>query len=478
MAFNAPTEPPYFIACLIEPDNKTAQYVVGDRDSGTVWASEVLSFTGELNRSCTADLILGMHADSYWYAGGLDDWFLDCDTNLTADDLVDYFRCSVMANGGDTSGDVDGITEPGAVTLRASNGVYPSEGVLTTAAADCNLSGTGRVSVTSEYISGTTAVSLVETSTSDDLEEWSDWAAVPSDGKLASPNRAYIRFRVTLTTTDTSRTPKVIDIRLYDIPKAPYEKIGYARPVVLDSNGAWEAVLENAYDIIVTSEINGEDTLSFKIPYRDGKRGYYDMAFPTRSEVKEDIINSVIKNYVDNSSSPLADKSPVDMKITVRLHKTTAYGDNVPASGEIRLSDSFVISGIKITCHDGTIDYEMPKIKSKDGNYYDMAVPLNDRFGQLLKEKVLSEYGLLSTQILCGNINHAELTAEGEVAYKLFKNNSIAQKVINQLSERNIKYSAKINARETTICFLKSDFETMREISLKAASETENHKKL
>lgn len=209
----------------------------------------------------------------------------------------------------------------------------------------------------------------------------------------------------------------------------------------------------------------------------DGK--YYDMAFPTRSEVKEDIINSVIGNYVDNPSSLPVEKSPVDMKITVRLHKTKAYGDEVPAVGEIRLSDSFVISGIKIICSDGNIDYEMPKIKSKDGNYYDMAVPLNDRFGQLLKEKVLSEYGLLSTQILCGNINHADLTAEGEVAYKLFKNNSIAQKVINQLSEREIKYSAKINARETTICFLKSDFETVREISLNAASETEkSHQKL
>lgn len=230
-----------------------------------------------------------MHADSYWYAGGLDDWFLDCDTQLTAEDLENYFLSSLCANGGDTSGDVDGITEPGAVTLRASSGGYPSEGVLTTAAADCNLSGTGRVSVTSEYISGATAVSLVETSTSDDLEEWSDWAAVPSDGKLASPNRAYIRFRVTLTTTDTSRTPKLIDIRLYDIPKAPYEKIGYARPVVLDSNGAWEAVLENAYDIIVTSEINGEDTLSFKIPYRDGKRGYID------SEKKIQIVDDVYK---------------------------------------------------------------------------------------------------------------------------------------------------------------------------------------
>ena len=279
----------YFIAAVIEPNNKKAWYVVGDKDSGTVWKSSALTFTGELNRSCTADLIWGMLNSSYWYAGGFDDWFLDCDSELTADDLMDYFRSAVMANAGDTTGDVDGLTEPGTVTLRASSGAYPTEGILTTAAAECNLSGTGRVSVTSEYVSGTTAVSLVETSTSDDLITWSDWVAVPSDGKLASPNREYIRFRVTLTTTDTSLTPKVVDIRLYDIPRSPYEKIGYSRPVVLDSNGAWEAVLENAYDIIVTGEINGEDTLSFKIPYRDSKRSYID------SEKKIQIVDDIYK---------------------------------------------------------------------------------------------------------------------------------------------------------------------------------------
>ena len=59
--------------------------------------------------------------------------------------------------------------------------------------------------------------------------------------------------------------------------------------MVLDGNGAWEAVLENAYDIIVTGEINGEDTLSFKIPYRDGKRGYID------SEKKIQIVDDVYK---------------------------------------------------------------------------------------------------------------------------------------------------------------------------------------
>ncbi len=279
----------YFIAAVIEPDNKKAWYVVGDKESGTVWKSSALTISGELNHSCTADLIWGMLSSSYWYAGGFDDWFLDCDSALTADDLMDYFRSAVMANAGDTTGAVDGITEPGTVMLRASGGVYPTEGVLTTAAAECSLSGTGRVSVTSEYVSGTTAVSQVETSTSDDLITWSDWAVVPIDGKLASPNRDYIRFRVTLTTTDTSKTPKLIDIRLYDIPKSPYEKIGYSRPVVLDSNGAWEAVLENAYDIIVTGEINGEDTLSFKIPYRDSKRVYID------SEKKIQIVDDIYK---------------------------------------------------------------------------------------------------------------------------------------------------------------------------------------
>ena len=279
----------YFIAGVIEPNNKKFTYVVGDRSSGVVWKSEVLTFTGELNRSCVADLVMGMHADTYYYAGGVDDWFLDCDSPLTADDLVDYFNATLLCDAGDSNSAVDALTDASGVTLRATDGVYPESGVLYTKAVDCNLSGTGKVSVTSEYVAGTTSVSGIETSTSDDLVDWSDWIGIAADGKLQSPNRNYIRFRVTLTTSDTSLTPKLVDVRLYDIPKAPYEKIGYARPVVLDENGAWEAVLENAYDIIVTGEINGEDTLSFCIPYRDSKRKYID------NEKKIQIVDDVYK---------------------------------------------------------------------------------------------------------------------------------------------------------------------------------------
>ena len=279
----------YFIAGVIEPNNKQFTYVLGDRSSGEVFMSEVLTFTGTLNTECTADLVMGMHADTYYYAGGFDDWFLDCDSSLTADDLVEYFKATLLCNGGDSSSDVDALTDSSGVTLKATDGVYPESGIVYTKAMDCNLSGTGKVSVTSEYVAGTTSVTDIETSTSDDLEDWSEWIGVAADGKLQSPNRNYIRFRVTLTTSDTSLTPKLVDVRLYDIPKAPYEKIGYARPVVLDDNGAWEAILENAYDIIVTGEINGEDTLSFCIPYRDSKRKYID------NEKKIQIVDDVYK---------------------------------------------------------------------------------------------------------------------------------------------------------------------------------------
>lgn len=279
----------YFIAGVIEPNNKKFTYVIGDRSAGIVWKSNVLTFTGELNRSCVADLIIGMHAGSYYYAGGFDDWFLDCDSPLTADDLADYFSSTLLCNAADSTANVVTLPDESGVTLKAANGVYPESGILYTAAMECNLSGTGKISVTSEYVAGTTAIDSVETSTSDDLQEWSDWIPIGAGGVLQSPNRNYIRFKVTMTTSDTSATPKLVDIRLYDIPKAPYEKIGYARPVVLDKNGAWEAVLENAHDIIVTGEINGEDTLTFSIPYRDGKRSYID------NEKKIQIVDDVYK---------------------------------------------------------------------------------------------------------------------------------------------------------------------------------------
>ncbi|GHV35195.1 hypothetical protein FACS18949_12660 [Clostridia bacterium] len=258
----------YFLAAIVEVTAKTSQLILCNRADGVIFTAPKRTFTGTLNPSCVADIVLGMHGNQYYYAGGLDDWFFETDSALTVEDLQDYFRQSLLANGGDTTSNVDALSAPGSVVLKSP----ATEGVLTTIAAPCALAGTGRVSVTSEYTAGTTAVSLIETSTSDDLTVWSAWQTVGVSGELLSPNRDFIRYRITLTTNNPVVTPKLLDITLHDIPNAPYARLGFARPVVLDANGAWGAVLENAYDIIVTGEINGADILEFKLPYSDTKR--------------------------------------------------------------------------------------------------------------------------------------------------------------------------------------------------------------
>ena len=271
----------YFIGTVIDLEKKTVQSLVCDRSTGDVFQTEIRSFTGELNPSCTADIVMGMYADSYYFAGGFDDWFYETDSDLTIADLEAHFLSGLLANGADVDSSVDAISNPGSVTLKQTDGVYAESGVLYTRILDLGeggLAGAGKIQLVGTVDAGITSISEVRTRTSDSLEEasFSDWEAVGTDGVIQSPNLRYIQIQMTLSTTDTSMTPELSAIQIYETPKAPYSKLGYARPVVLSDSGIREAVLENAYDIIVTSELNGSDYLEFSIPFKDGKRSYLD----------------------------------------------------------------------------------------------------------------------------------------------------------------------------------------------------------
>lgn len=271
----------YFIGTVIDLEKKTVQSLVCDRGTGDVFKTAIRSFTGELNPSCTADIVMGMYADSYYFAGGFDDWFYETDSDLTIDDLKAHFLSGLLANGADVDSSVDAISNLGSVTLKQTDGVYAESGVLYTRILDLGeggLAGAGKIQLVGTVDAGITSISEVRTRTSDSLEDtsFSDWEAVGADGVIQSPNLRYIQIQMTLSTTDTSMTPELSAIQIYETPKAPYSKLGYARPVVLSDGGIREAVLENAYDIIVTSELNGSDYLEFSIPFKDGKRSYLD----------------------------------------------------------------------------------------------------------------------------------------------------------------------------------------------------------
>src|SRR5699024_963547 len=118
-----------------------------------------------------------------------------------------------------------------------------------------------------------------------------------------------------LATDDVSLTPKVLEIQLHDIPKAPYEKLGFARPVMLDENGAWEAVLENAFDIVVTSEVNGADTMEFYLPFHDPKRAMLD------NEKQVQIVNDIYRIRT------LTDTKDANGRIVTQVYAEDAFYD-------------------------------------------------------------------------------------------------------------------------------------------------------
>ncbi len=212
----------YFMSCLIRPESREVSLFVGDRSSGAIWTKEDV-LNGDLNRSCTADLLWGTHAGTYWYAGGFDEWFLDCDSNLTPSDVISWFKKSLSANGADAASDADGLQTENKVKLKAVNGVYAASGMLTTAAAEYGIIGNGYIRLDAELPAGT-GVS-VETSVSNDLAAWSDWETPAADGEISAQGESYIRFRVTLSTTDTSVTPVLNAIELSTPGESAFKKL-------------------------------------------------------------------------------------------------------------------------------------------------------------------------------------------------------------------------------------------------------------
>ena len=104
--------------------------------------------------------------------------------------------------------------------------------------------------------------------------------------------------------------------------------------ILLDLSGNQEAVLDNAYDIILTSEINGIDTLEFNIPFSDGKRQYLENE--KQIKVHDDIYR--IRTITDEKgetgtaiTSVYAEAAFYDLGFSVKKEQTDFNADTADA---------------------------------------------------------------------------------------------------------------------------------------------------
>jgi hypothetical protein len=88
---------------------------------------------------------------------------------------------------------------------------YVSSGSFISSTFDATRTATwGTASWTATLPPGTSI--LIETSSSNDGTTWSSWTSVSNGGTVASPPGRYLRYRVTLVTTDPTQTPTLSDI--------------------------------------------------------------------------------------------------------------------------------------------------------------------------------------------------------------------------------------------------------------------------
>lgn len=85
-----------------------------------------------------------------------------------------------------------------------------------------------------------------------------------------------------------------------------YERLPYAKPVILDQRGRKLAVLENAYDIVLEQEINGTDVLTFSLPSDDVNKQFLEA---------ENAVLLVNAKYIIRRISEKRDASQRDIKV-------------------------------------------------------------------------------------------------------------------------------------------------------------------
>lgn len=85
-----------------------------------------------------------------------------------------------------------------------------------------------------------------------------------------------------------------------------YERLPYAKPVILDQRGRRLAVLENAYDIVLEQEINGTDVLTFSLPSDDVNKQFLEA---------ENAVLLVNAKYIIRRISEKRDASQRDIKV-------------------------------------------------------------------------------------------------------------------------------------------------------------------
>jgi len=152
--------------------------------------------------------------------------------------------------------------------------------------------------------------------------------------------------------------------------------------------------------------VDGEKGLFVTMPQsKDKDNNFHDIAFPLTGDLRKELTTSVLKEFERTMNlTPEArgyeapDMSVAnginvqDVKLDVRIYPLDDPKGSTKAFASIGIDDIAAIRGIRVVDGEKGLFVTMPQSKDNDGEYHDIAFPLNGDLRKEINKVVLKEY--------------------------------------------------------------------------------------
>ena len=187
-----------------------------------------------------------------------------------------------------------------------------------------------------------------------------------------------------------------LDVRVYPIDEPKGSTVAFAS-VAVDDLVAIRGVR------VVDSETKG---LFVAMPQsKDKEDNYHDIAFPITADLRKEISEAVLEEY-NNVSFLEPDqrgygahdmggangKQVDDIKFDARVYPIDSPQGSTKAFASVSIEDTVAIRGIRVVESENGTFVTMPQSKGKDGDYRDVAFPLNGDLRKEICKAIIDEY--------------------------------------------------------------------------------------
>ena len=183
-----------------------------------------------------------------------------------------------------------------------------------------------------------------------------------------------------------------LDVRVYPLEKPAGNTLAFAN-----------VGIEDLAAINGVRVVNGEKGLFVTMPQSKDKDGeYHDIAFPINSDLRKALNTAVLDEFdeptrdADGKNVGRSVVAPVNVaegeNLSVKVFPIKEPQGNTLAFANVGIENLVAISGIRVVAGKNGLFVNMPQNKDKNGEYRDIAFPINSELHKEINKAVIGAF--------------------------------------------------------------------------------------